>query len=487
MEKSLPASPAPRQGFLRRIFSWRGLLFLAAALVTSAALLLAEENWRGGRAWKNYKRAQEAKGERFDIARLIPPPVADEQNLGALPFFNTTNADSGPMTGKPGKYSWPTVRHAPNEPYGLAEDLIDWAKAMHGPASDPAQAANTVLDFISANEPIMASLHNATRRTVCRFNVRYQDWNDPYVQGALIEQLAKIKQIYNLLALHAQAAMVAGQTDAALDDLHVFCIIDQGLADEPFLISQLVRMAGIRILLKPLGEGLVERRWSEAQLRTLQEQLQKADVLGAEVRATYGERDIWLNHAIDSHSFPGEASFMPRGWMRLEQVNLNRAFEQQLLSRIDLAAREVRPSANPLLTQPTNQSIGQNLSSAVIHHSVFAQMMIPSWSGFFQKAAFAQTEVDLATVACALERYRLAHGQYPETLAALSPEYIKELPHDVINGEPLKYRRAAPGHFILYSMGWNEKDDGGVMVMQKERPAQDITQGDWVLEYPPTK
>lgn len=483
MEKSLPASPAPRQGFLRRIFSWRGLLFLAAALVTSAALLLAEENWRGGRAWKNYKRAQEAKGERFDIARLIPPPVADEQNLGALPFFNITNADSGPMTGKPSNYFLPVARHAANAPYGMAEDLVNWAKSINGPASDPIQAARSVLDFISANEPVMASLRRARGRAACRFNVHYQDWGNPTAQGALLKQLARIKQIYNLLALHAQAAMVAGQTDQAMEDLRVLFIIDKGLADEPLFMPQLVRMAGIRILLKPLGEGLVERRWSEAQLRTLQEQLQKADVLAAEVRAAYGERDLWVNKAIDNHSFPGEASFMPRGWMRLEQVNLNRAFERQLLSRIDLAAREVRPSANPLLTQPTNESIGQNLSSAVIHHSVFAQMMIPSWSGFFQKAAFAQTDVDLATVACALERYRLAHGQYPETLAALSPEYIKELPHDVINGEPLKYRRADDGRFVLYSVGWNEKDDGGVIALNKDKH-QDFQKGDWVWQYP---
>ena len=54
-------TPAVRKGFFRRLMSWRGALFLLAAFITFAALLLAEENWRGTRAWQNYKRQMEAK------------------------------------------------------------------------------------------------------------------------------------------------------------------------------------------------------------------------------------------------------------------------------------------------------------------------------------------------------------------------------------------------------------------------------------------
>jgi len=43
------------------------------------------------------------------------------------------------------------------------------------------------------------------------------------------------------------------------------------------------------------------------------------------------------------------------------------------------------------------------------------------------------------------------------------------LPHDVVTGDSLKYRRTADGRFLLYSVGWNEKDDDG-----------DSDKGDWV-------
>ena len=88
--------------------------------------------------------------------------------------------------------------------------------------------------------------------------------------------------------------------------------------------------------------------------------------------------------------------------------------------------------------------------------------------------------VDRARTACALERFRIAHGKYPETLDALTPQFIEKLPHDVINGQPYKYRRTDDGQFILYSVGWNEKDDGGV----PGRNLFDLTQGDWVWDYP---
>ena len=89
----------------------------------------------------------------------------------------------------------------------------------------------------------------------------------------------------------------------------------------------------------------------------------------------------------------------------------------------------------------------------------------------------------MAILACALERYRLDEGRYPEELSALVPRFVAVLPHDIINGQPLKYRRTENGRFILYSVGWNEKDDGGRVATNKDNH-QDIQQGDWVWQYP---
>ena len=103
----------------------------------------------------------------------------------------------------------------------------------------------------------------------------------------------------------------------------------------------------------------------------------------------------------------------------------------------------------------------------------------PHLAGAVKKFAYGQESVDLARVAIALERYRLAHGEYPESLDALAPQFMKQIPHDIINGQPLHYRRTSDGQFVLYSVGWNETDDGGVVVFT-EGGRVDSRKGDWV-------
>src|ERR1043166_2780118 len=76
--------------FLRWQLSWRGIryeLFVLACLVTLIALFYAEENWNGKRAWEKYKREWEAKGERFDLAAIMPPAVPDDQNFAMTPLL----------------------------------------------------------------------------------------------------------------------------------------------------------------------------------------------------------------------------------------------------------------------------------------------------------------------------------------------------------------------------------------------------------------
>jgi hypothetical protein len=513
-------TPPAHLGFFARLFNWgrvRKVLFVLAALVTLGALLFAEEDWRGSRAWANYKRDMEAKGEHFDMARLIPPKVPDDQNFAMTPYFAplfdlspeelrqpikfvTSMVYGTPVTNVLGLVQHGTnlgtyvpfsdnlnpQQHPLTWPYALASDLIAYAKHCKGTNSggnnveitDPDQAASIILDYMKPCEPTLAELRQAAARPYSQFNIPWAEWDNQHVQSALMQHLGFVKSSCQFLALHAEAEMVLGRTGQALDDLNVMFCIDEALAGEPVLISQLVRMIELEIVLHPIGEGLAEQRWSEAQLQVLQERLQKADLLASTVRALYGERDICSHPNFD------QGYMAPRGWNRLEQLNLNRAFQESIFPRIDLAAREINPSVNHSIDLAFQKSYGGKGFSAFFHHNMLATMLIPALVKVPQKVAFAQSKVDMAMVACALERYRLARGQYPEELNALVPAFAAVLPHDIINGQPLKYRRTDNGRFILYSVGWNEKDDGGVVATKGNPPRQDPDQGDWVWQYP---
>ena len=84
--------------------------------------------------------------------------------------------------------------------------------------------------------------------------------------------------------------------------------------------------------------------------------------------------------------------------------------------------------------------------------------------------------MDNARIAVALERYWLEHQRYPESLAALSPDFLDRVPPDSITDRERIYEVKADGRPAIYSLGSNKVDDGGT-------PRSDLKFGDWVWQY----
>jgi hypothetical protein len=95
-----------------------------------------------------------------------------------------------------------------------------------------------------------------------------------------------------------------------------------------------------------------------------------------------------------------------------------------------------------------------------------------------QKAARGEQTALMASTACALERHWRKHGSYPETLAALVPEFLPAEPRDLMDGRPLRYAKTPEGFFKLWAVGRDGVDDGGVA--KKKGMAADETGIDWV-------
>jgi hypothetical protein len=120
--------------------------------------------------------------------------------------------------------------------------------------------------------------------------------------------------------------------------------------------------------------------------------------------------------------------------------------------------------------------------------NIWATLALGPLIGTMEKFPAFQAWVDEGRIACALERYRLAHAAYPATLDALFPAYMDDLPHDVIDGSPYRYRLQPNGAYLLYSVGWNETDEGGKASYQFNNDAHqkviDYEHGDWVWPTP---
>lgn len=512
---------------LRRVFAWllQRRFFVLACLATVIGLFYAVENWRGRRAWANFQHEWAAKGEYFDISGITPPPVPDDENFFCTkPWerfrFTRTNAaalradeDVGdkPILDIYGPHSSssPTLS---NPAKGLRADLASWQSFYRGtnnllPASNgtftnyfpvsasPQTPAKDVLLALTRYEETLKQLREAARRPHARFWVSYEDGF-----GAWLPHLARLKGCIQYLNLHAIASIADGDSETALSDIQLSFRLGETIKSEPVLISYLVQIAMSHIRVGAIWEGLVDHRWSDAQLISLNRALAQENHLENYRHGMRGER-AFANHCYDQmnrtrdYSYLGdEESTTKAGVSLLEQTLGNSLFclvpsgwfDQNKLSNSRMHMEFIQPAVDVerMIASPTTigrmDKEGLKRSLSPTPYNLFSYLLFPALAKSAEKSARGQSINDLARAACFLERHYLAHKQYPETLDALVPQFIAKLPHDVINGQPLKYRRTETGGFILYSVGWNEKDDGGTVVLTKGGGGVDPNKGDWV-------
>jgi hypothetical protein len=507
---------------------WRRTLFGLACFITLIALFYAEEDWRGKHDWEKFKRQWEAKGEQFDYASVIPPTVPDDQNFAMAPIWmELIEADSGTnsaakLYGKklmeleragltnslPMKvYDWDNSDQQPalgSWEKGTLTDLRPWQTYYRTLAAttnlfpvppQPRSPAADVLLALSKYDSAIEELRLASRLPYSRFPLDY-DTEPP--AAILLPHLATLKRCSQVLQLRAIAELQNAQTDKALDDIILMLYLANSIRTDPFLISHLVRIAIVNVTLQPIYEGLAEHKWSDAQLAELEQELGKLDLLSGYGVAVRGEMVLCQLRNIEylrrlPEQFPnlvGEGDsetrrmaqicrLIPSGWFYQNELRCARLTLRFYLPIVDPNRRIVSPPAVRKADTAAEADFKYRNP-----YNILERMLLPAVGNASKKFAWDQESVDLARVACALERYRLAHGDYPESLDKLAPQFISRLPHDIIGGQPLHYHRTPDGQFVLYSVGWNEKDDGGTVVFYKGSPRADINKGDWVWRYP---
>jgi hypothetical protein len=521
---------------VRWLCSWRNLvrfIFGAVCVTTAVALFYAEEDWRGRHAWRQFAQACQAKGEPLDLASAVPARVPDDQNFAMTPIVFTSY---GALLTRDGQLIPSAQRdrnfaermrmspessdsHAPAfDEYecsghwagGRFTKLEGWqnyyrrlaAQTNEFPVpAQPGSPAGDVLLALSKYDGPIAELRAASQLPAARYPVNY-DSESPW--EIYLPHLAPLKTCAQTLRLRSVAELQDSQPQQALDDVCLGLQLSDKVRNEPILISHLVRIAMVQLMLQPVWEGLAQHRWSEAQLVTLDAELATVDFFPGYRLALHGElggqsgemalirrrpqRIFDLMNMTDRNGNNTGASALnevtihviPDGWLYQSELRSERLVMDDYLPAADASSRTFSPD---LVRRGDAAVVADSQAPGMLNW--YVRIMLQGLGKVATKFAYGQTAVNLARTAVALERYRLAHGEYPETLDPLAPRFIPSVPLDVIGGQPLKYHRQTDGRFLLYSIGWNETDDGGKIVVEKgSTPGLDLAQGDWVWAYP---
>ena len=500
----------------RRLFGQKFLMgLLCLGLMVFFAVLVLNMSDKSG--LNRYERQWEAKGEHFDFASYIPKPVPDDQNFALTPIVATSYEG---MLDKNGHKIIPQNTNVINRlemnifdsgsDSNVSTNIGNWAKGTKTdlkafqlyyrelasktngfPVAPQMQspAADVLLALSRYDEPV-EELRQAAELPYSRFPLNY---DSDFPATILLPHLAAVKSCSRMLQLRAIAESQNGQSDKALNDVKLMLRLIDSIRTEPFLISHLVRIAMLNITLQPVWEGLQDHEWSDAQLVELDQELGRLDFLADYEFSMRGERVLsmanieYLRRTRDLGLFSDDGNtssgfskaafhLVPNSFFYQNELAIARGHQEWLLPVMDVEQHIVSPKKVEVAASSIDK-----IRTHWSPNTVLAAMMLPGLERSSQRFAYAQSSMDMARVACALERYRLTQGNYPETLDALSPQFIESFPHDVIGGQPLKYHRTDYGQFALYSVGWNGKDDGGVVVFRKNSNGYvDVDKGDWV-------
>jgi hypothetical protein len=497
----------------RFFWSWVFLKFILW-IVTLVIFFYVEEDWRGARTWAATKAKWEAQGESFDINKFTPPPIPDDQNLAAIPLFkmepNPSDKDKtvlypvalrramrteeGPTSDLPLRGNW------------MRGELPDMASIAAAIATEytatfktPPPNADTLAQF-DALYPFLPELRTASvTRPRCRLDLDYATY-PPAMRGlGLLTSQIRLSQI---LTLDAVLALHQHQPDLALEDIQANYTLVSGAEGNPTLVGGLVAIAMNAVNGAAISYGLAMHAWSDPQLAALEQKLEPVNLLtdyqvafrngAAESAANIdyfkknanrdGFFEMFATSYANSPFMVRFASQWPSGWWDDNQSQLS-SYLLRYIPTVDPGSHRVFPDlAHDLQKQAERDQARWDANAP---WNFWFTLAAPPWDLAKQKFAYGQTWVDEARIACALERYRLAHGVYPQSLDALVPATIDSVPHDIINGEPYHYRLRPDGTFLLYSVGWNQTDDGGKIVFQKYNSKLiDNENGDWVWPTP---
>jgi hypothetical protein len=289
----------------------------------------------------------------------------------------------------------------------------------------------------------------------------------------------------NLLWHDARLRAQEDDIDGALTSVLSILSASRAIGDEPCLVSQLVRLAielgAINTLERILAQG-------HAQANSLANMQRDFELEGAQPLFLLGVRGDRAGYhrmmeaiengklkvsSLDTANMMKPPGKFERWWTDVSgEMEIRRSHGPYLRVMNEL----VEIAKLPIEEQPVKLRNYARLIDQRVHERELppaAGLLMPAVGkvgrGFWRNQALLRS----AIVALAVERYRIPHGHWPESLSVLVPEYLKKIPLDPYDAKPLRYRRLADG-VVIYSIGPNEKDDGGKIDRQDPRESPDI-------------
>jgi hypothetical protein len=337
----------------------------------------------------------------------------------------------------------------------------DWMRDVGEPAFDLSK--NEIQEFLKEEKEAIALLQRAASMPGY-----YSEIN--YLKGE-IPHLISFKDAANLLSLNARLKAEEGEMQVAFENISAI----RGMADHLKTIPSIMT-------------SMMSAAIQDAGTRTAENILSR----GRDIPSGALEQSI--DNAVDLRQAFNEALRMEEAFMAFTSVSYlstnsldswcpvaELLYRALLLYDELVSARKIMIEANAIVTRPYWESVDDWEAweqSGEGFRGFITAIAMPSYGrGMEIKILAAEAGGKLTNLALAAYAYKADHGAYPDKIEALTPRYITVIPVDPFSGGPLKLA-SVQGGLMLYSVGPDLKDDGGINDYGINPENRGINQGD---------
>ena len=307
----------------------------------------------------------------------------------------------------------------------------------------------------------------------------------------LMPELAQCRNLAKARAASMRLASIAHDDDEVADAFDDLLAMAQTISYQPSVIFHLVAQSIQMAAIEELRSEMMEFDFDTAHCRRFRESIDHHPL--AEVKlALEGERRVFWDFVqrvyTDDGTGNGYVDVGAMGDIENGGIAQNRTLSGLILGRFARAdRRETLASYDSYIDQciaqcdvPTSSRWTTFNVDAWLNtlpkRMAIVRLIAPALQKFIDSTSRTAARLDQMRIMIALQEYRIAHAEFPEHLESLEPDFLASLPIDANNDQSFVYRRITDDPFgrpyLLYSMGVDGIDNGGVEKPEEKRPSR---------------
>ncbi len=460
--------------------------FIWGILMAVLAFSPLGDEFLGKTRLHHYEKELRAKGEELSVEDLMPPRLASDENGAAAFLTAASRLSNSPVLPAPCSL---TRFVAP------AKARVRWLE----PEPDDDQSTNTWRALgrqIEAVRVHLTEVEKSLQRPRFDFGTKYGPRHDKEE----MPHLPKVRRVASWVEAAALWELRENNCVEALNHIQNLVILSGTLKDEPLVLSQSVRLGVARMGLRATWEALESPGWTEAQLAGIQALWQTNFYAEDMLRSLEMERAIFaqtLDLLQQGDPLVTEEFFLPSECAEPDMLDRYMTVhvtaplwteiwgEQAKLHFLQQSQEMLEGGRRALETRNVTDWRAGCAGFNNWQNSSGSYDMVRFWPSFMflsgvertgLKTIQFETEKAMTITAIALKRYALRYSRCPPDLTALAPEFLSAQPLDYMAGKPFRYKLNSDEDFTLYSVGDDERDDGGDATL---RPGKEEYYGLW--------